>query len=38
MSDAPMGAKPASTVLTAQEEAITVAFGQHTRLPLDAGL
>jgi transposase-like protein len=33
--DAPMGPKPASTVLTAQQEAIAVAFRQHTLLPLD---
>ena len=30
-----MGPKPASTVLTAAEEAIAVAFRQHTQLPLD---
>jgi len=30
-----MGPKPASTVLTAEEEAIAVAFRQHTLLPLD---
>ncbi|MGI4737306.1 MAG: IS481 family transposase [Janthinobacterium lividum] len=34
-SDAPMGPKPASTVLTVEEEAIAVAFRQHTLLPLD---
>ena len=34
-ADAPMGPKPASTVLTAEEEAIAVAFRQHTQLPLD---
>ena len=33
--DAPMGPRPASTVLTAQQEAIAVAFRQHTLLPLD---
>ena len=33
--DAPMGPKPASTVLTAQQGAIAVAFRQHTLLPLD---
>ncbi|RZJ58399.1 MAG: IS481 family transposase [Hymenobacter sp.] len=32
---APMGPKSASTVLTAEEEAIAVAFRQHTLLPLD---
>ena len=37
--DAPMGPKkPASTVLTKEEEAICVAFRQHTLLPLDDGL
>lgn len=30
-----MGPKPASTVLSPQEEAIAVAFRQHTQLPLD---
>lgn len=30
-----MGPKSASTVLTAGEEAIAVAFRQHTLLPLD---
>jgi hypothetical protein len=30
-----MGPKPASTVRTAEEEAIAVAFRQHTHLPLD---
>ena len=34
-ADAPMGPKPASTVLTAEEEALAVAFGQHTLLPWD---
>ena len=34
-SDAPMGPKPASTVLTVEEEAIAVAFRQHTLLALD---
>ena len=34
--DAPMGPKdPRSTVLTAEEEAIAVAFRRHTLLPLD---
>jgi len=34
--DAPMGPKaPRSTVLTAEEEAVTVAFRRHTLLPLD---
>ena len=33
--DAPMGPKPASTVLCPQEEAIAVAFRQHTQLPFD---
>ena len=31
-TDAPMGPKSASTVLTAEEEAIAVAFRQHTLL------
>ena len=35
MADAPMGPKPASTVLTTEEEALAVAFRQHTQLPLD---
>jgi transposase InsO family protein len=35
-ADAPMGPKePRSTVLTAEEEAMIVAFRQHTLLPLD---
>ena len=34
-ADAPMGPKAASTVLTAAEQAIAVAFRQHTQLPLD---
>ncbi|WP_345111694.1 IS481 family transposase [Hymenobacter algoricola] len=34
-TDATMGPKPASTVLTAEEEAIAVTFRQHTLLPLD---
>ncbi len=34
-TDAPMGPKPASTVLTVEEEAIAMAFRQHTLLPLD---
>lgn len=33
-----MGPKSASTVLTAAEEAIAVAFRQHAPLPLDDGL
>jgi len=34
--DAPMGPKePASTILTKEEEAMCVAFRQHTLLPLD---
>jgi transposase-like protein len=36
VEDAPMGPKaPRSTVLTAQEEAMVVAFRKHTLLPLD---
>ncbi len=36
VQDAPMGPKePRSTVLTASEEAIAVAFRRHTLLPLD---
>lgn len=35
LADAPMGPKPASTVLTAQQEAIAVAFREQTLLPLD---
>jgi transposase InsO family protein len=36
VQDAPMGPKdPRSTVLTAEEEAIAVAFRRHTLLPLD---
>jgi len=35
MADASLGPKPASTVLTAEEEAIAVAFRQHTLLPLE---
>ncbi len=35
-ADAPMGPKgPRSTVLTREEEAVIVAFRQHTLLPLD---
>ena len=34
-TDAPMGPKPVSTVLTAAEEAIAAAFRQHTLLPFD---
>ena len=33
--DAPMGPAPVSTVLTAEEEAVVVAFRRHTLLPLD---
>jgi transposase InsO family protein len=33
--DAVMGPKPASTVLSPEEEAAAVAFRQHTQLPLD---
>src|SRR4028118_1715179 len=33
-ADATMGPKPASTVRTAEKEAIAVAFRQHTQLPL----
>jgi len=33
--DAPMGPVPASTVLTAEQEAMAVAFRRHTLLPLD---
>ena len=33
-TDAPMGPKPASTVLTGEQEAIAVAFRQHKLLPL----
>jgi len=36
LHDAPMGPKaPRSTVLTAEEEAVAVAFRKHTLLPLD---
>jgi hypothetical protein len=36
VQDAPMGPKsPRSTVLTAEDEAIIVAFRQHALLPLD---
>src|SRR6201995_4165757 len=36
IEDAPMGPKaPRSTVLTAEEEAVVVAFRKHTLLPLD---
>ncbi len=35
VADAPMGPKPVSTVLTAQQEAIAVAFRVQTLLPLD---
>ena len=34
-TDAPMGPKPISTVLTAEQEAGAVAFRPHTQLPLD---
>jgi hypothetical protein len=34
-TDAAMGPKPASTVLTGEEEAVAIAFRQHTLLPLD---
>ena len=34
-TDAPMGPKPISTVLTAEQEAGAVAFRQQTQLPLD---
>ena len=34
-TDAPMGPKPISTVLTVEEEAVAVAFRKHTLLPLD---
>src|SRR4028119_1558217 len=36
--DAAMGPKPASTVLSPQEEAAAVAFRQHPQRPLDDGL
>jgi transposase-like protein len=36
VQDAPMGSsKPCSTVLTAEQEALVVAFRKHTLLPLD---
>ena len=35
VQDARMGPEPASTVLTAEQEAIAVAFRQHTLLPLE---
>jgi len=35
VQDARMGPKPASTVLSAEQEAIAVAFRRHTLLPLD---
>ena len=36
VADLPMGPKtPASTVLSSDEEAVTVAFRKHTLLPLD---
>ena len=35
VQDARMGPEPASTVLTAEEEAVAVAFRRHTLLPLD---
>ena len=34
-TDAAMGPKPASTVLSVEQEAIAVAFRKHTLLPLD---
>ena len=34
-TDAPMGPKPVSTVLTVEEEAVAVALRKHTLLPLD---
>ena len=35
VADAPMGPKPHSTTLTAEQEAMIVAFRKHTLLPLD---
>lgn len=35
LTDAPMGPKPTSTVLTPEQEAIAVAFREQTLLPLD---
>ena len=35
VEDQPMGPKPCSTVLSAEEEALCVAFRKHTLLPLD---
>ena len=35
VTDAPMGPAAASTVLTAEQEAVAVAFRRHTLLPLD---
>ena len=35
VQDARMGPEPAPTVLTAEQEAIAVAFRRHTLLPLD---
>ncbi len=35
VQDARMGPEPASTVLSAEQEAIAVAFRRHTLLPLD---
>lgn len=35
VEDAPMGPQPRSTTLSAEEEAIAVAFRKHTLLPLD---
>ena len=35
VTDAAMGPTPALTVLTVEQEAIAVAFRQHTLLPLD---
>src|SRR4028119_981625 len=38
VTEAPMGPKPASTVLTAEEEALAGAFRRHTLRALDEGL
>lgn len=35
VSDAPMGPEPRSTTLSAEQEAVIVAFRKHTLLPLD---
>ena len=37
LQHAPRGAKPASTMLTAEEQALPVAFRRHTLLPLADG-